>query len=92
MRLGPFTMYLIIINIVTFILFALDKVKAINGKWRISEFTLLLFSFVGGSLGSLFAMNILRHKVRKIKFNVSIPIMLLGHIAIIVFLVKNGLL
>ncbi len=92
MRLGPFTNYLIIINTVTFILFGIDKIKAIGGKWRISEFTLLCFSFIGGSLGALLAMNFFRHKVKKLKFTISIPIILLGHIAIIMFLVRRGLL
>ena len=44
--------YLIAINIVTLIVYGIDKVKAMKGKWRISEATLLLLAIIGGSVGA----------------------------------------
>ena len=46
----------------------IDKIKAVRGSYRISEATLLLFSFFFGALGGLFSMYVIRHKNRKIKF------------------------
>ena len=63
-----FINYLISINLVGFIATFIDKKKAIYNKWRISEKVLLLIAFVGGCFGVLFAMNIFRHKTRKLKF------------------------
>lgn len=76
--------YLIGINVITFILFAIDKAKARKGKWRISEAMLLGLSFVGGSIGGLLAMNIFHHKTKKPSFKRGLPIMLIIHIVIVI--------
>ncbi|MBO4414917.1 MAG: DUF1294 domain-containing protein [Lachnospiraceae bacterium] len=78
--------YLAVINLAAFIMFAVDKIKAIKGKWRIRESTLLIISFIGGSLGGLLGMIICRHKIRKWYFAAGIPLMLILHIAGIVLL------
>lgn len=85
MKLGPLSIYLIIINIITFILYAVDKFKAIKGKWRISELMLLGFAFFGGSLGGLVAMYVFRHKTKKAKFTFGVPIMLIVQFLLIAF-------
>ena len=68
--------YLAIINFATFIVYAVDKYKAIHEQWRISEATLMTMSAVGGSLGGLLAMYTFRHKTKKKKFTVGLPVML----------------
>lgn len=69
--------YFIIINIINFILFAIDKQKAKKNQWRIPESWLFFTSFIGGSLGGLLAMNIMKHKTRKISFAIGMPILLI---------------
>lgn len=81
-----FIKYIIIINIVTFILYGVDKWKAVHGKWRIREATLLGAAFVGGSVGGLAGMYIFRHKTKKRYFVLGLPTMLLVQIAVSVFL------
>ncbi|MBQ7107577.1 MAG: DUF1294 domain-containing protein [Clostridia bacterium] len=80
--------YLVIINLITFIIFGADKRAAIKGKQRIREATLLLFAFIGGSLGGLVAIYLFRHKTRKPKFTVTIPLMLILQIAAILYFLK----
>ena len=46
--------YLIVINVVTFLLYGIDKWKAKKGSWRISEATLLILAAIGGSIGASF--------------------------------------
>lgn len=92
MKLGPLSIYLIIINILTFILYAIDKLKAIKSRWRISELMLLGFSFIGGALGALIAMKIFRHKTKKTKFTFGVPIMLIVQIFLLVLFRTNILL
>ena len=60
--------YLISINIITFILYGIDKRLAIKKKNRISEYTLFVFGFFGGCLGAIIGMNIFHHKTKKFKF------------------------
>ncbi len=60
--------YLICINILTFIFYSVDKFLAINKYYRISEKLLLTFSALGGALGAFFAMILFKHKTLKIKF------------------------
>lgn len=74
--------YLIILNIISFTMMALDKVLAILNKQRINEFTLLTLSIFGGSLGTLLGMIICKHKIRKLKFLIIVPLSLIILIAI----------
>lgn len=60
--------YLLIINLISFILFFIDKQKAKKDKWRIKESTLHIVSFMGGIIGSIAAMVLFHHKTKKLKF------------------------
>ena len=63
-----FLYYLIIINILTFIIYGIDKEKCKKmGQWRISESILLLLAVVGGSFGAWFGMRKFHHKSQKIR-------------------------
>ena len=44
--------YLIVINIVTFLVYGIDKWKAKQGSWRISEVSLLILAVIGGCIRS----------------------------------------
>ena len=54
--------YLIVINVVTFLVYGIDKWKAKQGSWRISEATLLILAVIGGSIGALLGMKVWHHK------------------------------
>ncbi len=55
---------ILVMSIITFTLYAIDKKRAIKGKRRISEKRLLLHSFLFGALGGLIGMYTLRHKTK----------------------------
>ena len=74
--------YLIILNIITFLIMGIDKYLAIKKKYRISEFHLLTLTRFGGSVGSLLGMIIFRHKTKKMKFLIIIPLSIIIHILI----------
>ncbi|MBU5313023.1 DUF1294 domain-containing protein [Tissierella carlieri] len=69
--------YLISINLISFILFGIDKNKAEKKEWRISEASLLLTSILGGSIGSLIGIVVFKHKLSKKKFYIGIPCILI---------------
>ena len=56
--------YLVLLSIIVFISYGVDKKKAIKGSWRTKEKTLLLLSFLGGAFGGYPAMVIFRHKTK----------------------------
>ena len=80
--------YMGIINVITFLAFAIDKLHAIKGKRRIRIITLLGLAFVGGSLGALLGMYTLRHKTKVNYFTVGIPLIMIMQ-AVVVFFVMN---
>lgn len=65
--------YLLCINLLAFILYGIDKYKAVHHKWRISEASLLAVSFAGGCAGALLGMLFFHHKTRKWKFRILVP-------------------
>ena len=79
--------YLSVINFTTWAAYGLDKGRAKSGKWRIPERTLLLLALAGGSLGALAGMIMFRHKTRKAKFFISVPVMFVVHCVIVTVLV-----
>lgn len=56
--------WLVLLSLIAFIAYGVDKKKAKNGKWRTKEKTLLLLSFLGGAFGGYPAMLIFRHKTK----------------------------
>ncbi len=81
--------YLVVTNLISFIVIAIDKWKAKRGEWRIPEKTLLTFAAAGGSIGLWFGMYIFRHKTKKIKFSLGVPVILCLQVLIAVLLQKN---
>ena len=75
--------YLVGVNILTFLVYGIDKWKAKQGSWRISEATLLILAVIGGSIGALLGMKVWRHKTMHKKFKYGLPLILLAQIALI---------
>ena len=79
--------YLIGINLLTFLIYGIDKWKAKKDKWRIPEATLLMLAALGGSVGALLGMSVFHHKTKHKKFVIGLPLILLAQIALACFLV-----
>ena len=69
--------YLLIINLISFLIFGLDKYLAISNKQRISEASLISLMIIGGSIGSLIGMFVFHHKTKHIKFYIYLIISVL---------------
>ena len=78
--------YLIVITVVTFLVYGIDKWKAKQGSWRISETTLLILAVIGGSIGALLGMKVWHHKTMHKKFKYGIPLIMLVQIVLIVLI------
>lgn len=71
----------ILVNLLTFVLYGVDKLRAKQADRRIPERTLLLLPYLGGSVGALLGMWIFRHKTKHLKFRILVPLALLLQIA-----------
>lgn len=77
-----------IINVITFLVYGIDKWKAKKEKWRIPESTLLLLAVVGGSIGALLGMKVWHHKTMHKKFKYGIPLIIVLQIGVLGYLLK----
>ena len=76
--------YLLIINIVTFLSMGIDKYKAKQGKWRIQEKNFLTLVVLGGGIGGIAGMYVFRHKTQKPRFFIGFPLIMIMQILIII--------
>lgn len=68
-------MILLLTNLSTYVLFFIDKKRAMARKRnRIPERKLLLASFLAGGIGGFLAMTIHRHKTKHTNFKILVPI------------------
>lgn len=79
----PVLLYLIIINAAGFLLMLADKRKARRGAWRIPEATLIGAAALGGSIGVLAGMYLVRHKTRHLKFAIGVPFILIVQLVLV---------
>ena len=77
--------YLIVINILGFLVMGLDKHKAKMADRRIPENTLFMFTILGGGVGTIAGMYVFHHKTKKMKFKVGMPLILILEIVIFVY-------
>jgi uncharacterized membrane protein YsdA (DUF1294 family)/cold shock CspA family protein len=61
----------LVLSLLTFIAYAIDKSAAKRGAWRTSESGLLMLGLAGGWPGGLFAQELLRHKSKKTSFRAA---------------------
>ena len=78
--------YLAAINLVTFLVYGIDKLRAKRGAWRIPEKTLFLLPVLGGSVGAIAGMKVFHHKTKHWYFKYGLPLILILQIALVVWL------
>lgn len=80
--------YLTIINLIGFVVMFIDKSRAIHKEWRIPEKTLLMISAFGGSVGMFTGMHVFRHKTKRLKFTLGVPLIFIIQIIAAVYIFK----
>ena len=80
-------LYFAIVNVVTFVLYGIDKFKAQHARWRIPESVLIGLAVIGGSIGAWLGMMIWRHKTQHKKFKYGIPLILIIQIGLLIWAV-----
>lgn len=80
--------YYIILNIGTFIIYGIDKRRAVKRRWRISERALISAALFGGGFGALLGMVLFHHKTKHWKFRILVPCFILLHLVLYVMVVQ----
>lgn len=78
--------YLAVINLAGFIMYAVDKAKAKQKARRIPEKTLLNFARLGGGLGCWLGMKVFRHKTLHKQFTITVPLWTIIWLGFIIFI------
>lgn len=76
--------YLLLVNVIGFVLMFVDKKRAQNNQWRIKEATLFLTAAIGGSIGSMLGMKVFRHKTKHWSFLIGMPAIFIVQVALVV--------
>ena len=79
--------YLLLVNAAGFLLMLVDKIKAKRNLWRIPEATLMGVAVIGGSIGAIVGMNLVRHKTKHAKFYIGLPVILVLQIVAVICIV-----
>lgn len=79
--------YLIVINLITFLAMWIDKKKAKYGRYRISEQALFTLVLLGGGVGGIAGMYTFRHKTQKPRFVIGFPFILIFEILSALFII-----
>lgn len=80
--------FFIVLNVLTFFLYIIDKRNAVKNKWRIRESTLIYFTLAFGGIGALLGMCLARHKTKKWKFRIAVAIGLLIALIPIIYIIS----
>ena len=83
--------YLAVVNILTIIVFGVDKMNAKSNRQRVRIVTLLGLAFIGGSVGALIGMYGFHHKTKKAYFTVGVPLILLMQVVVLFYVMDMGI-
>lgn len=83
------SIYIILVNIIAFIMFGVDKYKARHNRWRIPEATLLCVAALGGSIGAWCGMKVWHHKTMHLKFKYGVPLIFILQVVLAIYIITN---
>ena len=70
-------------NFIVFLVYGIDKRRAVKEKWRIPEKTLILMALFFGGTGALIGMGVFHHKTKHNKFSIGVPLLALLNYVVI---------
>lgn len=81
-----FAIYFAFVNICSFAVMGIDKLKAKVGAFRIPEASIFLLAIIGGAPGAIVGMHLFRHKTKHWYFLYGLPAILIIQIVLVLFL------
>lgn len=74
------------VNLLALAAYGWDKYCAIHHRWRVSEIMLLVLAAIGGSVGAIMGMRLFHHKTLHWKFRIGVPLCLMLHCLLLIWL------
>ncbi|WP_307847845.1 DUF1294 domain-containing protein [Metabacillus bambusae] len=81
--------YCLLLNVISFILMRVDKIRAKRGEWRIKEATLWWLAIVGGALGGFAGMRVYRHKTKHTSFKIGFPVIAILQLILFIYFINQ---
>ncbi|MGO4888663.1 DUF1294 domain-containing protein [Anaerobacillus sp. MEB173] len=81
--------YIVIVNGICIGIMGVDKAKAKKGQWRISEATMFIWALLGGAAGIYLGMKLYRHKTKKLKFKLFMPLLSVVQLVFIAIIITS---
>lgn len=78
---------LIILNLISFFVMAIDKKRSVGHSKRIPEGTMMFLGILFGAIGIIIGMLTFRHKTKKWYFVCGMPLLLLENISLIILII-----
>lgn len=82
-----FSVWLAVISMISAVVTLYDKAASKSRKWRVPEKILMLLGFVGGATAMYVVMQLIRHKTKHKKFMIGLPVFIVIHLALTVYIV-----
>ncbi|WP_394188450.1 DUF1294 domain-containing protein [Paenisporosarcina quisquiliarum] len=82
MNLLP-VLLIILMSIIAFVAMGVDKRKARQHQYRISEKTLWIVALLGGAIGSYLGMIFFRHKTKHLNFRIGFTLLAVGQLTLL---------
>lgn len=87
-----FIIYIVVMNIIGFLVMYVDKNKAKKGNYRISEKTIFIVSLLLGAVGVYAGMYKFRHKTKHMAFTIGIPICIVLNLLTVYYILSKNLI
>lgn len=79
----------VVMSVLTFVFYGIDKYNAKHHKQRIAERTLHIFALLGGWPGAILAQETLRHKSKKRAFRIVFWLLVMLNCSVLYWFVMN---
>lgn len=84
-----FIVYILVINLIAFLLTYYDKKASKIGLRRVKENTLMLVALLGGSAAMYITMKMIHHKTRVSLFMVGLPFIFVVEMILVIFIART---
>ena len=81
--------YFVLVNLALMLVMKMDKARAENHRYRISEKTLWIMALIGGAIGGTLGMQQFRHKTKHKAFMIGFPILAIVDVMVIIILLST---
>ncbi|WP_328286281.1 DUF1294 domain-containing protein, partial [Peribacillus psychrosaccharolyticus] len=79
--------YAVVINVLAYFTMGIDKKRAQNHQYRISERTLWVLAWIGGATGAFAGMKKFRHKTKHFAFKWGFPALMIIQLVLVGYVI-----